>query len=498
VALRPPPAIPGLEPETVRVLTKYLVEVIEEQARIGKNDASTVITTSKVVARAGQYLRVSPPPDGMALLLPPPTPENVGLAVTVSNEAPAGALRVEVVPRTDNRGVAIAATVNGQSRVTLTTSGLLHVVSNGVDKWQGVSELPLSDAQAAQGAVSAPIDATYFLETAHSSLTLARVGQNAPWINVDYTSASFVSWDWLGVGVRVNGGLGEFEGPTTRRRYLNFCVSNTMGWEITDDPDNDEVEIRVHRAHIDGDVIIPFDSNVSAFAEAPAKSVLINATNAPAHPTFGAGSAAFQYLRVNAANTGLEWATLSGHASTSIIYSTNTLERAALTGDVTAAQNSNATTIAANAVSNAKLAQMSARRIKGRADSAGTGDAQDLTGEQIGEILRLNNEVEDSTSTGTIQTYPIAPANNIVRFVVGVSNTTLRGATLPTAEEGQLIVWENNDGTGATVTFNHEDGSAAAAGNRFRCPGGANYALTAGHRIVTCYINTRHRIIATA
>ena len=47
---------------------------------------------------------------------------------------------------------------------------------------------------------------------------------------------------------------------------------------------------------------------------------------------------------------------------------------AALTGDVTASLNSNATTIAANAVTNAKLAQMAARRVKLRADSAGTGD----------------------------------------------------------------------------------------------------------------------------
>jgi hypothetical protein len=76
-----------------------------------------------------------------------------------------------------------------------------------------------------------------------------------------------------------------------------------------------------------------------------------------------------------------------------------TLDRAALTGDVTAAAGSNATSIAAgavdtpeladgavtlakhanNSVDNAKLAQMLAGTVKGRAPGAGTGDPTDIT-----------------------------------------------------------------------------------------------------------------------
>lgn len=154
--------------------------------------------------------------------------------------------------------------------------------------------------------------------------------------------------------------------------------------------------------------------------------------------------------------------------------------------------------IVADSVSNSLLANMAARRVKLRADGAGTGDPIDGTGAQLGEILRLATAVSDSTSTGTIVTYPLNEATNVVRFLVGVGAAiTLRGATIP-AEEGQIITWENNDGTGSTVTFNHEDASAAAAGNRFRCPGGVAFNLTAGHRIVTQYLNTRHRIIAVA
>jgi len=62
--------------------------------------------------------------------------------------------------------------------------------------------------------------------------------------------------------------------------------------------------------------------------------------------------------------------------------------KAALTGDVTAAADSNATTIANNAVSNAKLADIATARIRGRV-SAGTGDPEDLTGTQATTLLDI-------------------------------------------------------------------------------------------------------------
>lgn len=54
-----------------------------------------------------------------------------------------------------------------------------------------------------------------------------------------------------------------------------------------------------------------------------------------------------------------------------------TLDRAALTGDVTAGAGSNATTIAADAVTNAKLANMAAATYKARV-TAGAGDPEDI------------------------------------------------------------------------------------------------------------------------
>jgi hypothetical protein len=67
----------------------------------------------------------------------------------------------------------------------------------------------------------------------------------------------------------------------------------------------------MQRAALTGAVTASANSNATAFGSAAAKSVLANATNAAAVPAFLAGSAAFQHLRVNAANTALEWAILS-------------------------------------------------------------------------------------------------------------------------------------------------------------------------------------------
>ena len=84
-----------------------------------------------------------------------------------------------------------------------------------------------------------------------------------------------------------------------------------------------------------------------------------------------AGSGAPEEISLDAT---LEW---TGSAS---------IRRAALTGDVTATAGSNATTIAAAAVTNAKMANMATQTIKGRT-TAGSGAPEDLTATQATAIL---------------------------------------------------------------------------------------------------------------
>jgi hypothetical protein len=140
-----------------------------------------------------------------------------------------------------------------------------------------------------------------------------------------------------GHGILDNGSL------ETQRANLNFLSSTSVTAVCTDDAANNETEVTFQRAALTGDITASANANATAFRNFAAKSVLANATNASASPSDLAGSAAFQHLRVNSANNALEWATLSGYASTSIIYNSNTFERAALTGAIAASQNSNST-----------------------------------------------------------------------------------------------------------------------------------------------------------
>jgi hypothetical protein len=80
---------------------------------------------------------------------------------------------------------------------------------------------------------------------------------------------------------------------------------------------------------------------------------------------------------------------ISNSTSVTVNFATGgqvSLERAALTGDVTASQNSNATTIANDAVSNAKLANMVQSTIKARV-TASTGDPEDASLTQVLDLV---------------------------------------------------------------------------------------------------------------
>jgi hypothetical protein len=142
------------------------------------------------------------------------------------------------------------------------------------------------------------------------------------------------------------------------------------------------------------------------------------------------------------------------------------IRRSALTGDVTAAAGSNATTIANDAVTNAKLANMATATIKGRT-TAGTGDPEDLTAAQALALIGAATPASVSTQiSGIIRN----EGGGIV--VIGTSNPTASGAN--TGVDSFISGTSNNSNSGNYCSisgFNNNSNS----GSNCSISGRANY-----------------------
>jgi hypothetical protein len=201
-----------------------------------------------------------------------------------------------------------------------------------------------------------------------------------------------------------------------------------------------------------------------------------------------------QYFRSNAGGTSLE---VADPASTSIVNTTGQLQRAALTGDVTAAQNSNATTIAAHAVTLGKMAQVTAPTVLGlNIGATSPGDVIALTGAQVGELVRFATLISDNTSSGSVGTYVLTSPTTTVEFKVGVGST-IEIAGFTTLDEGSEVVVCLNDNSATVVTFLYDD-SGTTALERLRPPGNKTLTLYPGDSAKWRYFNQRWRCVSVA
>jgi hypothetical protein len=119
---------------------------------------------------------------------------------------------------------------------------------------------------------------------------------------------------------------------------------------------------------------------------------------------------------------------------------------------VTAATGSNATTIATNAVTNAKLADMAAATIKGRVTGSGTGDPMDLTPDQARATI---------AAASAIHTHSISDVTNLqteLNLKAPLASPVFTGnPTAPTAAAG------DNDLSIANTEFVQQELAAGTA-----------------------------------
>ena len=135
--------------------------------------------------------------------------------------------------------------------------------------------------------------------------------------------------------------------------------------------------------------------SATSWARLPAATAgyILQTNGAAANPSWaqntGGAPSDAEYIVASANGSLSAERVISNSTSVTVNFATGgqvSLERAALTGDVTASQNSNATTIANAAVTNAKMANVSTSTIKGRV-TAGSGAPEDLTGTQATTLL---------------------------------------------------------------------------------------------------------------
>lgn len=413
--------IPGVPSDAERNIESIVREFEGRLLKLERKSGRPGFVSANTAASAGEFLNVEAPAEGLTIIFPEATPalRNARVALAFRNTNPV-------------KLVAIGGTVNREEFVVNTATGQFDAVCNGLDGWEVA--LGVSSSGSA-------FDAQYVLGAAHGSLPNGAVATDSTEINVTVTPGTTATWALIDGSVGLprfaNVAAGTFlgnvtgsTGPVTANSLTTLAGGGlTYALGIMAVGAGTGLTVNANDVQLSAIAADSFFLNPTALSAVP--SAVAGATVAGAGLTYTTGGilavGAGTGLTVNAndvqlstgaaetffgnftagvavgtyragssvAGAGLTYTaggTLAVGSSTSIIVGANDVQRAALTGDVTAAQDSNATTIAADAVTNPKLANMASPRLKGRT-TALTGDPEDL-------ILANSTSATWNTATG--------------------------------------------------------------------------------------------------
>lgn len=184
---------------------------------------------------------------------------------------------------------------------------------------------------------------------------------------------------------------------------------------------------------------------------------------APAFSFFNSGA---RYGFGSATDDGVHTVQITGSLSLNGVAVTGGPSITALTGDVTATgPGSVAATIATNAVTNAKAAQMANGTVKCRT-TAGTGNPEDCTTVPTAALPALTGDVTTSAGS-TVTTLAAGSASN------------LNSGTLPNARLPAGASWTPTDASGAALTFTSVSANYIQLGPLIFAWGALTYPATA-------------------
>ncbi len=256
------------------------------------------------------------------------------------------------------------------------------------------------------------------------------------------------------------GGVGVYKQKTGVNLELRNINAASSAVSVTLDSPNNEIDIDVVPANFTG---IPESAVTNLVTNLAAKAPTSRAVNTSGVLAGGGNLTADR--------------TLSLTHGASLVNNAGTLERAALTGDVTAPQNSNATTIASSSVTNAKLANAPANTFK--ANNTGSAAAPtDITAAQaktllaiaagdvsgLGTLATASSVSLTTQATGTLQAAQAPALSGDVTSTAGSLSTTIANNAVTNAKAAQMpanTIKGNN--TGATANAADLTGTQATA-----------------------------------
>ncbi len=147
-------------------------------------------------------------------------------------------------------------------------------------------------------------------------------------------------------------------------------------------------------------------------------------------------------------------------------------------------------------ISNAELANTAEATVKGRAVGAGTGAPTDLTGTQLGAIVRITSGSTGFTS-GTFNDYAITDGVRLLDCGPSGADIVFTGFAYGGGNTNSWF-WITKFGTNVAqrVIIRHQN-AGSAAGNRVSCPGDIDYVMSdSSDGVLVAWVNTRLQIIA--